>query len=45
MLNPGWMFVPTDLDYFIEYEIEDRKACPQASKKPETATCRTASNF
>lgn len=25
MLNPGWIFVPSDLDYFIEYELENRK--------------------
>lgn len=26
MLNPGWIFVPADLDYFIDYELEDRQA-------------------
>ena len=25
MLNPGWIFVPSDLDYFIDYELENRK--------------------
>lgn len=26
MLNPGWIFVSADLDYFIDYELEDRQA-------------------
>ena len=25
MLNPGWIFVPSDLDYFINYELENHK--------------------
>lgn len=25
MLNPGWIFVPADLEYFINYELEDRR--------------------
>lgn len=26
MLNPGWIFVPADLDYFINYELQGQKA-------------------
>ena len=27
MLNPEWIFVPSNLDYFINYELENCKTC------------------
>lgn len=24
-LDPGFVFIPTDLDYFIDFELEDRQ--------------------
>lgn len=45
MLNPGWIFIPADLAYSIKYRTKPEKRASKASKKPETATCQTASIF
>lgn len=40
-LNPGWVFFPVDLDYFIEFELEDRRArteVPRARLVPNAAS-------
>lgn len=33
MLNPGWVFFPEDLDFFIDFELSDRRA-REASPRP-----------
>lgn len=40
-LNPGWVFFPADLDFFINFELEDRVsriASPRPRQFPDSAT-------